>query len=509
MKSSIFLISLLLLVSLTQQAFREVLFGPLPLDYRHHRALVAIAENLLKDPTYRCSVVVHDFDIHFWRHTNCALYPWGDQVPLVKIKKQYEEARGLSLFNRVKEEVMNSAHYLDAYIESDLIQRLSNYHFDLIICDHTSIPCLVTGAILKIERTIHFSPTCPAPWASAFQSHPSYIPSPDATMDTQMTFKQRTLNLIYDHANHIRDNLIVIMVGADLIRKGYLGYLTKLLKTRDELYMAQCVTGFNYPEYHPPNVIDIGPLFARSPQELETDPLNFMEKHEKIIYFGVQGLEECVEFSYLIEAFKKHPHIGFVIASDYYKGYPFDYTYPYNLYYLPSTYANDILGHPKTFASITYGDWEMILQSLYHGIPVISIGHSFDRGTNGKLLEYQEAGIFMPNECDIASERFFENIDKLISYPYYGRNAWRISKLIQQNNANETIKEWTDYYFDHGVSELVVRDYAHKWSIRFDRVFIVFEPFFIIGIGSIVFYFLVKRIQKELKEFFRSNQEIY
>ena len=101
---------LLLIVPLTQQAFREVLFGPLPLDYRHHRELTAIAENLLKDSRYRCSVVVHDYDIHFWRHTNCALYPWGDQVPLEKIKKQYEEARSLSLLKRVKEEAMNAAH---------------------------------------------------------------------------------------------------------------------------------------------------------------------------------------------------------------------------------------------------------------------------------------------------------------------------------------------------------------------------------------------------------------
>ena len=484
----------------------DILFGPIPMDVRDNRALARLASFITEDKKYRCSAIVHESDLYYWYSTNCTLMIWDKQSQLSDIKKRYEQSSSLPFWERMTEELICSNNFFDVYLQANIIERLKGIQFDMIICDGQSIPCLVTGAVLKIEKTINFSPICPPPWSSLFKRHPSYAPSIYTSFDNEMTFSERIISFFNDKANSLKDNVIMLIIGAKLISKGYLRYLYRLLKTKDELYMAQCITGFNYPEYHPPNVIDIGSISANPPQVLSSNLNNFMIKFDHIVYFRMKGMEDFVNVSNLLDSFKKYPEIGFVFESEHYSNYSLDYGYPYNLLYVPSNLSNDILGHPKTSASINYGDWESILESLYHGVPLVSIGNTFDKGANGKLLEYHKVGISMLNESEMNSELFFTYLQTLLKNPKYKVNAIKVSHLVKERNANSTMKDWIDYYFDSDISELVVHGYFHKGSVRFDRILIGLLPIMLLsGVLFLIHYTLKKVIQRVRKIFTRKK----
>ncbi|EDV38206.1 uncharacterized protein Dana_GF11027 [Drosophila ananassae] len=110
----------------------------------------------------------------------------------------------------------------------------------------------------------------------------------------------------------------------------------------------------------------------------------------------------------------------------------------------------DILGHPKLRAFVTHGGLLSMFETVFHGVPVVTMPVFCDHDVNSAKAEVDGYAVKLDLET-LSANQLYKSIMKVIHDPRY-RNAARYRQkllLDQRSTALETAIYWTEYVLRH------------------------------------------------------------
>ncbi|KAH8372698.1 hypothetical protein KR009_003055, partial [Drosophila setifemur] len=110
----------------------------------------------------------------------------------------------------------------------------------------------------------------------------------------------------------------------------------------------------------------------------------------------------------------------------------------------------DILGHPKLRAFVTHGGLLSMFETVFHGVPVVTMPVFCDHDVNSAKAEVDGYAVKLDLET-LSTNQLYKSIMKVIHDPRY-RNAARYRQnllLDQRSTALETAIYWTEYVLRH------------------------------------------------------------
>ncbi|KAH8272628.1 hypothetical protein KR018_010603, partial [Drosophila ironensis] len=110
----------------------------------------------------------------------------------------------------------------------------------------------------------------------------------------------------------------------------------------------------------------------------------------------------------------------------------------------------DVLGHPKLRAFVTHGGLLSMFETVFHGVPVVTMPVFCDHDVNSAKAEVDGYAIKLNLET-LSTNQLYKSIMKVILDPRY-RNAARYRQrllLDQRTTALDTAIYWTEYVLRH------------------------------------------------------------
>ncbi|XP_037908839.1 UDP-glucosyltransferase 2-like [Hermetia illucens] len=272
-----------------------------------------------------------------------------------------------------------------------LLRYPDNFKFDLVIHDFTLVSCLA-GFLHKFNYPplINVSPyKYVTPQVEAFGGHfySSYIPRATAPYNVNMTFMQRTENLIaevyemlyrkyifqpkFDKMVSSFYNIKNLPSGFDLSQKGVLTFLN--------IHPAM-----DFPVPLAPSVIEVGGLQISDPKPLPSDLENFIKNSTKgsvLISFGTNVRSDLFgdeKQKMVMDVARKFPDYNFLWK---FEKDPSNGKLP-NLLVKTWLPQNDILAHPKMKAFVSHGGGLSTQEATWHGVPLVAVPFFLDQNTN-------------------------------------------------------------------------------------------------------------------------------
>lgn len=110
----------------------------------------------------------------------------------------------------------------------------------------------------------------------------------------------------------------------------------------------------------------------------------------------------------------------------------------------------DILGHRKLRAFVTHGGLLSMFETVYHGVPVVSIPVFCDHDSNAAKAEVDGYALKL-DLTELSVERLVRAINQVIHDPKYKKSAKLRQYLLrdQRNSPLETAIYWTEYVMRH------------------------------------------------------------
>ncbi|XP_073845753.1 UDP-glycosyltransferase family 50 member B3 isoform X2 [Musca autumnalis] len=151
----------------------------------------------------------------------------------------------------------------------------------------------------------------------------------------------------------------------------------------------------------------------------------------------------------------------------------------------------DILGHPKLRAFVTHGGLLSMYETVYHGVPVVTMPVFCDHDVNSAKAEVDGYAIKL-DLATLSAGQLYKSIMKVIHDPQY-RNAARIRQrllLDQRTTPLETSVYWTEYVLRHkGAYHLQSPARNLNWLQYY-----LIDVAVLYLVSLYLIYFLVKRI---------------
>ncbi len=231
----------------------------------------------------------------------------------------------------------------------------------------------------------------------------------------------------------------------------------------------------------------------------------FLNKFERNIYFSQGTIVQIIEFNKILEIFQNFKDIGFILSFK--KEFIENHEFPENVLALEWVPQNDLLGHEKIVGFITHGGLNSLLESIYHGKPIICIGTSIDQINNAVIVEYRKIGIKITNEKDVTAPNLISAIHSLLENKEFKSNVEKLSVIMKNQQPKESFFQWVNMTLTIGYENLIVRSYANKSFIELNNIDVVcFLSLIILAViycaKYLVFYVLFQRkraIQNEKK----------
>ncbi|VVC36156.1 UDP-glucuronosyl/UDP-glucosyltransferase [Cinara cedri] len=111
---------------------------------------------------------------------------------------------------------------------------------------------------------------------------------------------------------------------------------------------------------------------------------------------------------------------------------------------------NDILNHPNCRLFITHGGFHSLIESIYHGVPMLSIPVFGDQTHNSVGVEQRGFALYVPY-FDLTADKFGSKLRLLLQYPRFGIAAKRASAIIRDNPIPimDNAVFWIEYVIRH------------------------------------------------------------
>ncbi|XP_058981803.1 2-hydroxyacylsphingosine 1-beta-galactosyltransferase [Musca domestica] len=151
----------------------------------------------------------------------------------------------------------------------------------------------------------------------------------------------------------------------------------------------------------------------------------------------------------------------------------------------------DILGHPKLRAFVTHGGLLSMYETVYHGVPVVTMPVFCDHDVNSAKAQVDGYAIKL-DLATLSAGQLYKSIMKVIHDPQY-RNAARFRQrllLDQRTTPLETSVYWTEYVLRHkGAYHLQSPARNMNWLQYY-----LIDVAVLYLISLYLIYFLVKRL---------------
>ncbi|KAL7878421.1 hypothetical protein AOLI_G00093950 [Acnodon oligacanthus] len=126
---------------------------------------------------------------------------------------------------------------------------------------------------------------------------------------------------------------------------------------------------------------------------------------------------------------------------------------------------NDLLGHPKTRVFVSHGGTNGILESIYHGVPIVGLPLVFDQHDNLSRMKYRGVATVL-DIATIEKNLFLEALKEVINEPSYQINMQRLSRLEKDKPMQplDSAIFWIEFVMRHkGAAHLRTESYKMSW----------------------------------------------
>jgi len=384
----------------------------------------------------------------------------------------------------------------------EFMEKYKNEKYDLVLHDYTFGPCLL--ALLHVYNyppLVSVSSFPYQPIANKFNGghyYPSYITYHSSVLDPKNSFIDR----MYNHILYIAEEFMkdyVMIPKMDEIIKPYFPKDTPKLADLEKLSTIALVgshPAITNGQATPSNVIEIGGLNLVDPEPLPKDIDDFINQSKKgavLFSLGTNMRPKDVS-SELVEnilnVFEKFPEYNFLwkFETEFIKR-----KIPKNVLIQSFYPQRDILAHKKTKAFITHAGGLSTQESIWYGVPMITVPLFADQIRNSHIVAMEGIAVqvkfFTMNDKNLN-----EALNEVLNNPKYRNKMELVSRRFRDRPMKplDTAIWWIEYILrdpkpDHLKLPTIEMGFIRANSIDF--IFLVFISL------TLIVYIIVKIIK--------------
>ena len=403
----------------------------------------------------------------------------GESLALLEVRSYDTKTTGKDLENVViketegKQNVDERTNFWKDTCESLLESRdllNSVRRVDLVLCDISSICCAIVADFLKVNRVDLAPSGFIDPYMSFIHDFPSpvaYIPHGTVKLPKSLSFVDRLQNLMLYILGYIMHELIFMPPFENLWRTHVKGSKFSSLKDvfrATGLLLIPNDFALDFPRPLGAHVKMVGPILPDPPKPVPPETEHF-------ISHGDPKDLVLVSFGTVISNFKPDfvEDIALGLAN-----VPAKVIWKHrgaspqnvskNIKIAPWMRQNDLLGHTATKVFLTHGGLNSVLESAYHGMPMVVLPLFGDQPANAGKVHEAGIGVILDIK-DLTPVLVTNAIIEVLENPKYKENAVRVSKLMHHRRTTPTEEacDWIEYGVHNNVG-LHLRSQADNLS---------------------------------------------
>ncbi|XP_063964640.1 UDP-glucuronosyltransferase 2C1-like [Lytechinus pictus] len=506
-RAKIVAISLWMTLAISCEA-SNILVSPLIGKGSHFYLSAAIGEQLLTRGHNLTYLVSNAFEDHVRQSRFGEMFHYEifkHSIPADEIHEQFNNfSRSLSLPGRGNE--MEVSFMILATRQNDcatiledkmLMSRLRSANFSSLLYDITWACGAIIGEVLNIPyfAVVPYPSPCFHTASEGSGFNPAFVPSMLTSYSHIMSFKERLVNTF----SFVMHRNLAIQFSfkpyKELSNQYNLLDPYELIKRTKMWFVNSDFVG-EYPCALPPNVIPVGGLTAKDPEQLPSDIESFIQGSEGdgiiICSFGtflVLDESNMALVKIFMEAFARLPQrvIWLLKTSP-----PFPI--PSSIKIVPWLPQNDVLGHPQTKAIFFHGGHNSYYEAIYHGVPAVVMPIFADQfGVSNRITQFG-LGLKL-NKEEVTSDLIYEALYEVTSNKTYMQTAKRMSANFRNRPMKpaERAAFWIDHAIKHGtdnfelpVDSLNIFQYYLIDVIAFISVFMIFSIYLLFKCTTVV-----------------------
>ena len=382
----------------------------------------------------------------------------------------------------------------DVLSDESLINELRE-NTDLVVCDMSSTCCFILADTLNATRidvsTLGFANGALATYLG-FPQTPVYLTQDsitDPTDPNKFSFKRRIAGFIYYCI--IRD-LFVGMLSNDLWTK-YAKPTSRYTNMLDAwkphgLVLIAHDFALEYPRPMGAHIKVIGAVSPELPKTLPEDLHDFMSNNKKtvLVSFGSALSDYNPELLQIIAEglAKVRARVLWKLKASK------SLNISQNIKIVSWIPQNDLLGHTSTRVFVTHGGLNGVLESAYHGVPMVAVPLAGDQHRQAAVVQVNGLGLTL-DKNNMKAEDLTQAIDEVLSNTLYQDNAKRISALMRDRKRTPTEEgaDWIEYALRHdGAKHLV----SEALDLPEYQLYSLDVMFFLLLVFAVIIFTLVK-----------------
>ncbi|XP_046491306.1 UDP-glycosyltransferase UGT5-like isoform X1 [Neodiprion pinetum] len=325
----------------------------------------------------------------------------------------------------------------------------------------------------------------PAPW--------SYVPSEFLLFSDRMTFAQRLQNtLVYIYGELVRKFFYIPRQQA-LVEK-YLSGPDEKIPPLDEIsrsadfILINSHPAFSTPRSYMPNMKNVAGMHLKPAKPLSVDLQRYFDSSKNgVILFSLGSAMKSVHIPEkplraLQGAFQRLPYdVLWKWENDTMTNKPTNVRIGK---WLPQ---NDILTHPNLKLFLTHGGISSMMETVYHGVPIVGIPILGDQQRN--LICAREKGFSeMMELMEMTEDEIYENIMKVANDPKYRENVKKVSAYWkdEMNNPLDEAVHWVEYVVRHGGGKHLKSVATEQSFVQYFLLDVVFTIMVLLILGFIL-----------------------
>ncbi|CAI5442850.1 unnamed protein product [Caenorhabditis angaria] len=393
----------------------------------------------------------------------------------------------------------------------DKFDKLVQQKFDTIVVDDLYNPCGILLAGLKKSVYVYWSMTSmrtESAWANQSPSPPSYLPAPGTGLTDDLSFTQRIYNVASYFKNlYIHQHIVQPRIDA-VFQKYYPGVESTFnIERNASINLVNNPPIFDFARPYMPRVNFVGGLHCKKAGELSKEYSDFIENSGKGFILLTTGFtaqwknapEEIKQI--YISTFKSLPNFQFIWQ---YNGLTIN-GLPKNVLIKSWVPQQDLLGNSKCLAHVSHGGLNSVIESVYHGVPVVGLPLTTRAYDNLLRVTARDSGILI-EKSDFSTESLKNALVEVIENEKFKKEMLIFQDMVIDVPYTELYHAafWVEFIERH--QEVPhARSGADKLNVfQYFLVDVIAFFFFVIYCTIASIYFVIRSIFRAIRYVFSS-----
>jgi hypothetical protein len=334
--------------------------------------------------------------------------------------------------------------------DAGVASHLSAVDYDIAILDNAATGC---HSALVHQKNIPFILYGVLYWELLFRNAmlPSFVPSMFSSFSDQMSFLDRLQNTciyLLDHVFLVSVYDVVVPHTAPPVSVVEIVESSLFYFVLDDISVA-------YPRPLMPNMIYVGDIVPQPVTPLSRDIARFVDgaEHGVVLasfgsFFDFLPPDIAAKFCSVFHSIPqkviwklKRSHL---CKAD-----------PEKVMLLDWLPQNDLLGHADVKLFVSHCGMNSVLESIYHGKPIIGFPLGLDQPYIAARLHYRGLGYHM-HVSDFTEQQLVEKISDIVRNDTIQENVARASRILRNKpyNPEKRVSYWIQHLVDNGTGHL-------------------------------------------------------